>query len=231
MNPDTVPSSGRQRIMGGHDAYELVLESGRIQSQFFAGGSQDVQSTSQISPGQWYHIAAAYDFANTNTLEIFINGVREASNSFADDDPGGPFTLSFGTRTGRTEYYQGTLDNVRLYGRVLSEAEVAQVMLDEQDVSDSTPPTTPTNVTALAESESQIGLSWTAASDPQSGVSFYTVYRNGANVGTTSQTQVTDSGLTEGTTYSYRVSATNGAGLEGPLSAPVNGTTLAELAP
>jgi hypothetical protein len=131
MNPDTVPSSGRQRIMGGHDSYELLLESDNIHNQLYAGGSQDVVSTSELTPGQWYHIAAAYDFADTNTLEIFINGVREVSSTCVGDDPGGPFTLSFGTRTGRTEYYQGTQDNVRLYGRVLSEAEVAQVMLDE----------------------------------------------------------------------------------------------------
>jgi hypothetical protein len=128
MNPDTVPSSGRQRIMGGNDAYELVLEGGEIHSQFFAGGSQDVESTSELTPGQWYHIAAAYDFTTTHSLEIFVNGVHESTSTFANDDPGGPFILSFGTRTGRTEYYQGTLDNVRLYGRVLSEAEVAQVM-------------------------------------------------------------------------------------------------------
>jgi chitodextrinase len=139
MNPDVVPDSGRQRIMGGHDAYELILEAGEIHSQFFAEGSQDLAGTSQLSPNQWYHIAATYDFTSTHILEIFINGVLEASNSFADDDPGGPFALSFGTRTGRSEYYQGILDNVRIYDRVLTGAEVVQVMQAEEPNTDPLP--------------------------------------------------------------------------------------------
>src|SRR5437660_12410404 len=75
----------------------------------------------------------------------------------------------------------------------------------------------PTNLTATAVSSSQINLSWTApASDGGSAITGYKIERSTdggtnwstlvANTGSTS-TAYSDSGLSPGTTYTYRVSA------------------------
>ena len=89
---------------------------------------------------------------------------------------------------------------------------------------DTTDPTTPTNLQVTGTTTSTISLSWTASSD-NVGVTGYDVYENGAYLDSTSGTSYTASGLSAGTTYSYRVLAYDTAGNESALSSPVTGTT------
>lgn len=92
---------------------------------------------------------------------------------------------------------------------------------------DTTPPTAPSNLVATGTSPSQIGLTWTAATDDV-GVTSYLVERcQGAGctsftqigtAATSTSTSYIDTGLTMGTSYSYRVRASDGAGNLGPYS-------------
>ena len=77
---------------------------------------------------------------------------------------------------------------------------------------DTTPPSVPAGLTAVAQSSTQILVSWTASTDA-SGISAYRVYRNGAAtaVATVQTTNYTDTGLTAATLYSYTVSAVDAA--------------------
>jgi len=90
---------------------------------------------------------------------------------------------------------------------------------------DSSSPTTPTNLTATAQSSSQINLSWTASTD-NVGVTGYKVFRNGAQVGTAPNTSYSDTGLTQNTTYAYTVAAVDAAGNTSSQSAVASATTL-----
>jgi chitodextrinase len=92
---------------------------------------------------------------------------------------------------------------------------------------DASPPTAPSNLSASGVSSTQIALAWGAANDPESGISLYRIYRGGTLIATANSTTFTDAGLAPSTTYSYEVSAVNGAGLEGPRSAPASATTQA----
>jgi chitodextrinase len=83
---------------------------------------------------------------------------------------------------------------------------------------DTSPPTAPTSLGATGISSSQINLSWTASTD-NVGVTGYLVercVRNGCSdfvqIGTTTATTYSDTGLSSGTTYKYRVRATDSAG-------------------
>ncbi len=95
-------------------------------------------------------------------------------------------------------------------------------------VKDSTPPSTPADLSATAVSDSQIDLSWSPASDPESGISYYNIYRDSQLIDTTDLTTYSDTGLSELTAYTYEVSAVNGDMLEGDKSAPVGETTPAD---
>jgi len=77
---------------------------------------------------------------------------------------------------------------------------------------DTTPPSVPGGVTAVAQSASQILVSWTASTDA-SGINGYRIYRNGGAtpVATVQTTNYTDTGLAAGTAYSYAVSAVDAA--------------------
>ena len=77
---------------------------------------------------------------------------------------------------------------------------------------DTTPPSVPANVTATAQSSTQIRVSWSPSTDA-SGISGYRVYRDGTAtpVATVQTTNYTDVGLTVATQYSYTVAAVDGA--------------------
>src|SRR5262249_4999967 len=80
-----------------------------------------------------------------------------------------------------------------------------------------TVPATPTNLTAVA-GDGQVALSWSASA----GATSYNVYRwNGSGwvvIQIVSGTSASDTGLTDGTTYYYEVSAVNDAGESSPTN-------------
>jgi hypothetical protein len=92
---------------------------------------------------------------------------------------------------------------------------------------DSTPPSSPSNLSATAQSDTRIDLSWSPSQDPESGIAGYRVYRDGQPVVQTgpTPTSYSDMGLTESTSYEYAVTAVNGAGQESAPSGPVSETT------
>jgi len=96
---------------------------------------------------------------------------------------------------------------------------------------DTTVPSVPQNLTATPISESQIDLSWQDSADPESGVSYYKIYRAGSQIDTSVSTSYSNTGLDSGTTYSYEVSAVNGAGLESGRSSLVEAETYSDTTP
>lgn len=93
---------------------------------------------------------------------------------------------------------------------------------------DTTAPTVPSGLNPISISDTRIDATWNAASDPESGIASYNIYRDGVKVGTATETNYGDTELTEDTSYTYEVSAVNGAGIESEKSAAVATTTLAD---
>ena len=91
---------------------------------------------------------------------------------------------------------------------------------------DTTAPSVPAGLTATAVGASEVDLAWTASTDAV-GVQGYKIYRNGtylSSVGLVGSTSFSDTGLTSGTTYSYRVSAIDAAGNESAQSGTATAT-------
>ncbi|MEN8145790.1 MAG: fibronectin type III domain-containing protein [Gemmatimonadota bacterium] len=141
---------------------------------------------------------------------------------FRDGNPAGT--------TGSTSFSDTGLDFFTEYGYAVSAIngsgqEGSRSPEIKITTPDGTPPTAPSGAAAVATSSVTVDVSWQAASDPESGVVEYTIYRDGAPVGTSATTTFTESSLAPGTTYVFEISATNGVGLEGPLSGPAQVTT------
>jgi chitodextrinase len=97
--------------------------------------------------------------------------------------------------------------------------------LNATTLSDTTPPSVPTNLLASGITTTSVTLSWTASTD-NVGVAGYRIYRNGTSVATTTGTSYQDTGLTSNTTYTYTVQAYDQAGNNSTQSAQVSPTTL-----
>jgi fibronectin type 3 domain-containing protein len=69
-----------------------------------------------------------------------------------------------------------------------------------------------------------VALSWSASTD-NVGVTGYKIYRNGAYLKTVTGTSYTDGGLAANTTYSYKVSARDAAGMESTASGTASAIT------
>lgn len=90
--------------------------------------------------------------------------------------------------------------------------------------SDTTAPSTPTNLSATAISSSAINLTWTASTDA-SGVTGYKIYRNNIQIGTSATNSYSDTGLSPSTSYSYTVSAYDAVGNTSSQSSSASATT------
>lgn len=103
---------------------------------------------------------------------------------------------------------------------------------------DATMPNAPTGLAGNGTAETDIFLSWNAATDPQgafaeknSGVVSYRVYQDGVFKVGLPNTSVQLAGLTAYTFYAIQVSSVDAAGNESYLSAPVSVRTLDTTAP
>lgn len=81
------------------------------------------------------------------------------------------------------------------------------------NTTDNTPPTIPTELTAVSASGTSINLRWNASTD-NVGVTGYRVYRAGDLLSTVNTPSYSDKTVSVGNTYSYSVSAIDGAGNE-----------------
>jgi hypothetical protein len=100
-----------------------------------SGGYAHVKSGTSVKDGQWHHVAAVR--GSGSTIELFLDGVSQGTSSGSES--GGAITTnlraigserrwvsdSYGTSDQR--YLVGTIDDVRIYNRALTAAEIAQL--------------------------------------------------------------------------------------------------------
>src|SRR5262249_21976568 len=106
-NPDGVP-------------YGLVFDLGDPAS----GANTDFITTVPISTaGRWYHVAAVFN-QTASTYAVYLDGAlhKSGTKTLVAEAAG---TLTIGTRTGTTDYFVGTLDDLRIYDRELCANEIA----------------------------------------------------------------------------------------------------------
>jgi chitodextrinase len=89
---------------------------------------------------------------------------------------------------------------------------------------DNQAPTAPTNLVATGHTSTTISLSWTASID-NVGVAGYRIFEGATQVGTSTTTAFTATGLTASSTHSYTVVATDAAGNASSASAAATATT------
>lgn len=172
--------------------------------------------------GTWQHVAAVVD-RTANQLRVYRNGVQvgtSAAIAATLGDLSNTAVLGIGTIPASLgKYYAGTLDEVRLYNRALTAADVLTLVA----------PLPPVVVDPPAVGNGSVTLNW--GTSP--GATSYQVYisttsgtgylASGAPI---AGTTLTVTGLTNGTPYYFVVTADNGYA-ESAYSNEVTGTPLA----
>lgn len=119
--------AGSARILGlGGDWEVRQRNTGTVISDLSGDGSTTIGTVTPLTEvGRWYHFAATFN-STTKAYAIYVDGQLENSgtNSAAMSQQASA-VLSFGTRTGSTEYWSGALRDVRVYNRQLCPNEIA----------------------------------------------------------------------------------------------------------
>jgi len=179
-------------------------------------GATDITITSPnpYNNGQWHHIVATWDRAANCVL--YMDGAQVAQASYAtapNVNYSGLVRLGAPGSTGYTRYYAGLLDEVRYFNRALTAAE-ATALFNYSPVA--TPPAAPSNLTAT-QIGARVQLGWTDNSTNETGFKIERKTGVGGTyaeiaIGPADSPSYLDSNVVAGTTYYYRVRATNAAG-------------------
>ena len=107
--------------------FGIWIQGGR----FFAGiwnsdGAQcSVVSPGSPTPGQWYHVAMTCDFNADKTVKLYIDGKLSCSSAAVGTAIRSAHTsIDIGGRTPNSSYFNGIIDDVKIYNRALSEEEI-----------------------------------------------------------------------------------------------------------
>jgi hypothetical protein len=117
----------RQRLLGLGGEWEIRHEAdGNLNFDLCGEAGTDFVTTSPLNQAnRWYHVAATFDAA-TEAYAVYVDGLLQKNgtntNAMAKQAAA---VLSFGVRTGTSEYWQGALRDVRIYNRRLCPTEIA----------------------------------------------------------------------------------------------------------
>jgi len=107
---------------GNGNSWQLEIVGASSLLSFSGGSPHSLDSTSITVPGTWYHVAGAWDGA---TKRLYVNGalvVTRVSEILYDNYP---IVLGGDVNTGVPAlHWDGILDDLRIYNRALSLAEI-----------------------------------------------------------------------------------------------------------
>ena len=114
-----------------------------------AGGNMFRYGGTTLLANQWYHISGVYNAA-AGTLDVYLNGVLDNGTllgTVTSTQQNSPLNVNLGRRPGAAGFsFNGILDEVRIYNRALSPAEL------QADMGTAVGGTSPSDTTAPAVS-------------------------------------------------------------------------------
>lgn len=90
-------------------------------------GGNGLSGTTAVNDGQWHHVAVTYDPTATNQYKLYIDGTLEAQGNLTVSTNtvlGTP--VQFGKRVDGAKWFDGSIDEVRIWNTVRTQAQLAQ---------------------------------------------------------------------------------------------------------
>jgi hypothetical protein len=112
-------------VSGAYKGYALVRHSSNVFRMWVAsaGAILGVSSDAPYTDAEWHHVAGV---SKDGTNSLYIDGVKQAATSTKPFDESGDYAFigkQYSTTNDR--YWNGTIDDVRIYQRALSPEEMA----------------------------------------------------------------------------------------------------------
>jgi glucose/arabinose dehydrogenase len=111
----------------GHLAYALYANNDAVRpsGHLFTTGDLWANGTAALPLNTWSHLAMTWDGA---TQRLWLNGAQVASRAVTGTLPNGSGPLRFGGNAIWPEWFAGRLDEIRVYNRALTQAELQSDM-------------------------------------------------------------------------------------------------------
>jgi len=108
---------------GSNDNFWLSVQGGRM---WFGVGGQFFTDGSTPTTGMWHHVAATFD-ASSGEVHMYFDGIETLSQTTIATITANTEPLYIGANWENYKYWNGALDDVRLYDIVLSETDIVEV--------------------------------------------------------------------------------------------------------
>ncbi|MCW8131075.1 MAG: LamG domain-containing protein, partial [Planctomycetota bacterium] len=109
------------------DQFRLTKEGTNLRWEIITGGATRTVNTSLPSTGNWHHLVGRY---NGSTVQLFVDGALAGSvNATGNIQTTNDHLIIGAKRLGAPygDYFRGQIDDVRIYNRGISDAEVAEL--------------------------------------------------------------------------------------------------------
>lgn len=127
----TAANTGNIISKGANSGYRLrVSNSGQIVFHD-RGATNQLTSAAVVTSGTWQHVVVT---GGIHGLEIYLNGTRIASSTTSYGSPNTASALQIGAEPLYGEYFNGAIDEVLIYDRVLSQGEITMLHNDSDKI-------------------------------------------------------------------------------------------------
>ncbi len=225
IKPSKLPTAGSfSSVLTKAESYSLQFNGPNLEFTVIQSGTRHrLQAPSgTIVAGNVYHVVGTYD---GTTQRLYVNGAQVASAALSGPASVTANSLYLGSWAGGEEFLTGVIDEAAVYNKALSAARIAEHYAAATKASLQPP----SGLSAGASSSTEIDLSW---SDNTAGETGETLQRSAdsafsapVSIALAAGTHAySDTGLTPGTTYWYRVKS-NAGGSSSPYSNTAQAST------
>lgn len=133
-NSDRILQRGNDGT-GGWSVQIDVNAAGKLSAGISASPDTYIMGTTVLTPNTWYH--ATFVFENNNSLRLYLNGNLEASVAIGNRTlRNSDNKLRIGVGNIASEHFNGDIDEVRVWNKVLNATDISNTMNCEMQASE-----------------------------------------------------------------------------------------------